>query len=188
MRYLLEGSLRRLGEKVEVNAQLISTETGAHVWADRLEGDRGKLGELQVDVVARLANSLGVKLVKAKAPRSMRERPNNSDAVDLAMRARARSNSGDGDSRSALLRVTSLAGADKVADSALALQPDDAPVHMAKAQAFFTKQQRRAATSQAETALAYDPNYADALATLSAETYSSGTAKAASPDLKPRFG
>ncbi|MBV9289923.1 MAG: guanylate cyclase, partial [Hyphomicrobiales bacterium] len=46
VRYLLEGSVRRLSEGVEVNAQLISTETGAHVWADRFEGDRGKLGEL----------------------------------------------------------------------------------------------------------------------------------------------
>jgi adenylate cyclase len=42
VRYLLEGSVRRLGEKVEVNAQLISTETEAHVWADRFEGDRSK--------------------------------------------------------------------------------------------------------------------------------------------------
>jgi adenylate cyclase len=86
VRYLLEGSVRRLGEKVEINAQLISTETGAHVWADRFEGERGKLGELQVDVVARLANSLGVELVKAEALRSMRERPGNPDAADLAMR------------------------------------------------------------------------------------------------------
>jgi TolB-like protein len=39
VRYLLEGSVRRLGEKVEVNAQLISTETGAHVWADRFDGE-----------------------------------------------------------------------------------------------------------------------------------------------------
>ena len=85
VRYLLEGSVRRIGEKVEVNAQLISTETGAHVWADRFEGERGKLGELQVDIVARLANSLGVELVKAEALRAARERPNNPDAVDLAM-------------------------------------------------------------------------------------------------------
>ena len=67
VRYVLEGSVRRLGEKVEVNAQLVSTETGAQVWADRFEGERGKLGELQVEVVSRLANSLGVELVKAEA-------------------------------------------------------------------------------------------------------------------------
>ena len=40
VRYVLEGSVRRLGEKVEVNAELVSTETGAHVWAERFEGER----------------------------------------------------------------------------------------------------------------------------------------------------
>ena len=90
VRYLLEGSVRRLGEKVEVNAQLISAETGAQVWADRFGGERSRLGELQVEFVSRLAHSLGVELVRAEALRSMRERPNNPDAVDLVMRARAR--------------------------------------------------------------------------------------------------
>jgi adenylate cyclase len=71
VRYLLEGSVRRLEDKVEINAQLISTETGAHVWADRFDGERSKLGELQVDVVSRLANTLGVELVKAEALRSI---------------------------------------------------------------------------------------------------------------------
>ena len=95
VRYLLEGSVRRLGEKVEINAQLISTETGAHVWADRFEGERSKLGELQVDVVARLANSLGVELVKAEALRSTREQSGNPDAVDLAMQGWATVYRGD---------------------------------------------------------------------------------------------
>ena len=58
VRYLLEGSVRRTGETVEVNAQLVSTETGAHVWADRFEGERSNLGKLQFEVVARLAHSL----------------------------------------------------------------------------------------------------------------------------------
>ncbi len=86
VRYVLEGSVRRVGESITLNAQLISTETGAHVWADRFEGDRSELGQLQIDFVARLANSLGVELVKAEALRAMRERPNNPDAVDLSMR------------------------------------------------------------------------------------------------------
>jgi TolB-like protein len=84
--YLLEGSVRRVGETITINAQLISTETGAHVWAERFEGERSKLGELQVEAVSRLARSLGVELVKAEALRAMRERRNNPDAVDLVMR------------------------------------------------------------------------------------------------------
>src|SRR5271170_3602796 len=87
VRYVLEGSVRRVGENITVNAQLISTETGAHVWADRFDGERSKLGELQVEFVARLANSLDVELVRAESLRGMRERPANPDAVDLTMRA-----------------------------------------------------------------------------------------------------
>ena len=86
VRYALEGSVRRVGETITVNAQLISTETGAHVWADRFEGDRAKLGQLQVEAVARIANALGVELVRAEAQRAGRERPENPDATDLAMR------------------------------------------------------------------------------------------------------
>jgi adenylate cyclase len=86
VRYLLEGNVRRVGETISINAQLISTETGAHVWADRFEGERSRLGELQVEFVSCLANSFGVELVKAEALRASRERPTNPDAVDLSMR------------------------------------------------------------------------------------------------------
>src|SRR5271168_4646059 len=86
VRYMLEGSLRRAGEKVEINAQLISTETGAHLWADRFEGERSNLGKLQFEVVARLANSLGWELNKAEVLRDERERPGDPDARDLTMR------------------------------------------------------------------------------------------------------
>jgi adenylate cyclase len=117
VRYLLEGSVRRLGEKVEVNAQLISTETGAHVWADRFEGERSKLGELQIDVVARLANSLGVELAKAEALRSTRERPGNPDAADLAMQAEVKEHSPDS--------KTNLNDAVTLSERALALDPQN---------------------------------------------------------------
>jgi adenylate cyclase len=86
VRYVPEGSVRRASENITVNAQLISTETGAHVWAGWFDGERGKLGQLQVDFVAGLANSLGVELVPAEALRGMRERPDNPDAVDRSMR------------------------------------------------------------------------------------------------------
>ena len=205
VRYVLEGSVSRLGEKVEVNAQLISTETGAHVWADRFDGERSKLGELQVEFVSRLAHSLGVELVRAEALRSMRERPNNPDAVDLVMRARARGGDSYVQSKSmnsdrialyeralaldpqnepAMVglsialnqRVNALwsedpagdaARAEKLADSAVALQPDDALAHNAKAMVFFAKRQWKAAIAQSGAALADDPNNASAHANVS---------------------
>ncbi len=88
VRYALEGSVRRGGEAITINAQLISTETGAHIWAERFEGERAKLGQLQVDVVARIANALGAELTRAESLRAVRERPDNPDAIDHAMRAR----------------------------------------------------------------------------------------------------
>jgi adenylate cyclase len=94
VRYALEGSVRRVGETIAVNAQLISTENGAHLWADRFDGERSKLGQLQVEFVSRLANSLGVELTRAEALRAARERPNNPDAVDLAMQGWAACNNG----------------------------------------------------------------------------------------------
>jgi TolB-like protein/DNA-binding winged helix-turn-helix (wHTH) protein len=117
VRYVLEGSVRRLGEKVEINAQLVSTQTGAHVWADRFEGERSKLGELQIDVVSRLANSLGAELVKAEALRSTRERPGNPDAADLAMLAQAKRNLPD--SKASRNEAVALA------ERALALDPQN---------------------------------------------------------------
>jgi adenylate cyclase len=203
VRYVLEGSVRRVVDKVEINAQLISTETGAQVWADRFEGDRSSLGRLQFEVVARLANSLGAELVKAEALRAMRERPNNPDAVDLTMRGRAALWNFNGANKStwndaiatferALTldpkNVSAMSGlataqlarpyggwsddpaadfarADKTADAALALRPDDSEAHLIKALLFERKSQWGSAIAEAETAIADDPNNARAIAT-----------------------
>ena len=91
VRYVLEGSVRRVGEMITVNAQLISAETGRNIGVDPFEGERRRLGQLHVEFVSRLANSLGVELIKAEALRAERERPDNPDAVDLAMRGWANS-------------------------------------------------------------------------------------------------
>jgi adenylate cyclase len=117
VRYVLEGSARRVGETITINAQLISTETGAQVWADRFEGERSKLGELQAETVSRLANSLGVELVKAEALRAMRQRPSNPDAVDLAMQAQDKFNVPDG--------KATLNDAVTLSERALALDPQN---------------------------------------------------------------
>ena len=127
VRYALEGSVRRVGETITVNAQLISTETGAHVWADRLEGERSRLGELQVEFVSRLANSLNVQLVQAESLRAMRERPMKPDAVDLAMRGTAAMNEG--------LTPEHMNKAIDYFDQALRLDPDDPQALIGKANA-----------------------------------------------------
>jgi adenylate cyclase len=85
VRYALEGSAQYSGGKIRVNAQLIDTETGAHLWADQFDADRSDLLEMQDDIVIRLSRALSVQLVDADLARAMRTRPGNLEAQDLAL-------------------------------------------------------------------------------------------------------
>jgi adenylate cyclase len=85
VRYVLEGSVRRSGNRVRVNTQLIDAATDAHLWAERFDRDTSDLFALQNEITSRLANALGVELIAAEAARST-EHP---DAVDYILRGRA---------------------------------------------------------------------------------------------------
>ena len=86
VRYVLEGSVRRMGDQVEVNAQLIDAESGTHVWADRFNTDRRNLAEAQNEITGRLAHTLDLQLVEAAGRRIEQEKGADPDASDLAMR------------------------------------------------------------------------------------------------------
>ena len=58
VRYVLEGSVRRAGDQVRVNVQLIDAESGAHLWADRFDTDRADLAKAQDAITGRLARTL----------------------------------------------------------------------------------------------------------------------------------
>jgi adenylate cyclase len=83
--YVLEGSVRRSGNQIRVNAQLIDAETDAHLWAERFDRDTGDLFALQNEITSRLANALGVELIVAEAARPT----DNPDALDFILRGRA---------------------------------------------------------------------------------------------------
>jgi TolB-like protein len=74
VRYVLEGSVRRSGSRVRVNAQLIDAETDVHLWAERFEGDAGDLFALQDEVTSRIAVELNLELVRAEVARPLRIR------------------------------------------------------------------------------------------------------------------
>jgi adenylate cyclase len=82
--YVLEGSVRRSGDQVQVNVQLIDAETGAETWADRFDTDRRNLAEAQDQITGRLARTLNLELVQAVG-RQIQNEP-NPDAQDLIMR------------------------------------------------------------------------------------------------------
>ena len=85
VRYLMEGSVRRSGNQVRVNAQLIDAEADAHLWAERFDGDTGDLFALQDEITSRIAVALNLELVTAEAGRTT-EHP---DALDCILRGRA---------------------------------------------------------------------------------------------------
>jgi adenylate cyclase len=70
VRYVVEGSVRRTGDQVQVNVQLIDTESGAHFWADRFDTDRRDLANAQSEIIFRLARMLNIKLIAAEVARS----------------------------------------------------------------------------------------------------------------------
>jgi TolB-like protein/Flp pilus assembly protein TadD len=85
VRYVLEGSVRRMGGTVRVNAQLIDAGTGAHLWAEQMDVDQSTLATLQDNfgIANRLARMLSVELVNVEGRRAPRA---DLDAVDLTMR------------------------------------------------------------------------------------------------------
>ena len=89
VRYVLEGSVRRTGDWVRVNAQLIDAENGAHIWADRIDTDRSRLMETQDEITGRLARTLDFELAEEMERRIERESPTKADSRDLVMRGRA---------------------------------------------------------------------------------------------------
>ena len=85
VRYVLEGSVRRSGNQVRVNTQLIDADTDAHLWAERFDRDMGDLFALQNEITGRIGNTLNLELVGVEAARPT-EHP---DALDYVFRGRA---------------------------------------------------------------------------------------------------
>src|SRR6202044_2695455 len=81
VRYVLEGSVQRGGNRMRVNVQLIDAETGSHLWADRFDKPLADLFDMQDEIVARLANALNAQLVAAEARRA--EQAPTPDSMDL---------------------------------------------------------------------------------------------------------
>jgi TolB-like protein len=81
VRYVLEGSVQRGGNRMRVNVQLIDAETGNHLWAERFDKPLADLFDMQDEIVARLAGTLNARLVAAEAARA--EQAPNPDSMDL---------------------------------------------------------------------------------------------------------
>jgi TolB-like protein/class 3 adenylate cyclase len=92
VRYVLEGSVQRSGNRLRVNVQLIDAETGAHLWAERFDKSVSDLFDMQDEIVARLANQLGTQFTAAEARRA--ELAPHPDSMDLYFQGMACVNKG----------------------------------------------------------------------------------------------
>jgi len=116
VRYLLDGSLRHSADRIYTNARLVDTQSGAQLWAERFESPRSQLGDTQMAIVRRIASALNFNLIQIEGNRSVHDRPDNPDALDLFMRARStldRANT-----------LKDLTQAQAQLEKAIALQPD----------------------------------------------------------------
>jgi adenylate cyclase len=114
VRYVLQGSVRRSGNRVRVNTQLIDTETNIHVWAERFDQATDDLFALQDEVTSQIAVALNLELIGAEAAR-LTDHP---DALDYILRGRAALYNYKGATREGLADAVGLF------EKALALNPE----------------------------------------------------------------
>ena len=115
VRYVLEGSVQRGGNRMRVNVQLIDAESGNHLWAERFDKPLADLFDMQDEIVARLAGALNTELIAAEARRA--EQAPNPDSMDHYFQGMAWLNKG--------LSLDNMAQARSFFDRALAANPDN---------------------------------------------------------------
>ena len=87
VRYVLEGSVQKAGSRVRITVQLIDVTSGAHVWADRVDGTLEDIFDLQDRITERVAGALQPSIRLAEIERARRKRPQDLGAYDYTMRA-----------------------------------------------------------------------------------------------------
>jgi adenylate cyclase len=86
VRYVLEGSVRRSGNQIRINAQLIDAMTGHHLWAERYDGTIGKIFALQDQITQKIVSALAVKLTGSEKELVGQKGTNNIEAYDAFLR------------------------------------------------------------------------------------------------------
>ena len=163
VRYVLEGSVRKSGDRVRIVGQLIDTATGAHVWAERYDRKSDDIFALQDEMTLSVVGAIEPSLRLAEAERVKRKRSDSLDAYDLVLQAQP-----DVYTRDPKLAPKAL----ELLDRALALDPTYALAHAYAAEANHTlflrgghdEANRTASIRHAEAAIAHGQDDALALA------------------------
>ena len=89
VKHILEGSVRKAGGKVRINAQLIDAQSGGHIWADRYDGDLEDIFSLQDNITAQIVSALQISLTPADKALAERKQTDSVEAYDLFLKGRA---------------------------------------------------------------------------------------------------
>jgi TolB-like protein/tetratricopeptide (TPR) repeat protein len=87
VRYVLEGGVRKTGNRLRITAQLIESDSGAHLWADRFDGAVDDVFDLQDQITDKVVGIVEPSLQRSEIERSRRKRPESLDAYDFYLRA-----------------------------------------------------------------------------------------------------
>ena len=163
VRYVLEGSVRKVADRVRITGQLIDTATGAHVWAERYDRKFDDIFTLQDEITLSVVGAIEPSLRLAEMERVKRKRPDSFDAYDLVLQAQS-----DVYSRIPERSRNALA----LLERALALDPTYALAHAYAAECYHSlflrgglrEENRTASIRRAEAAMANGPDDASALA------------------------
>jgi adenylate cyclase len=163
VRYVLEGSVRKAGGRLRVNAQLIDAGNGAHVWADRYDGALDDVFEFQDRITETIVGIVEPNVRRAEIDRARRKRPDSLDAYDLYLQAAPHFASAMPEDSEAAVPLL---------EQALKLDPQYAPAHALMALALETRFARgghkkadaEASVRHARAAVAYGADDSTALA------------------------
>jgi TolB-like protein len=163
VRYVLEGSVRKAGQRVRITGQLVEAETGVHIWAERYDRPLDDIFALQDEITLNVVGAIEPSLREAEIERVKRKRPENLDAYDLVLRALP---------HVFLAMPADVAKAVPLLERALTIEGDYAGAHGLLAwchQIFFARRgynqaSHDAAIRHARAALAYGRDNATALA------------------------
>jgi TolB-like protein/Tfp pilus assembly protein PilF len=133
VRYLLEGSVRKAGNRVRITTQLIEAQTGMHLWAERYDRLLDDIFALQDEITTSVIGAIEPSLRKVEVERVTRKRPDNLDAYDLVLRALPFT-------RHAM--VDGAAAAIPLFEKALALEPNYAFAHAMLARCYHVRYSR----------------------------------------------
>jgi adenylate cyclase len=89
VKHILEGSVRKMGAKLRVNAQLIGAVSGGHIWAERYDGDMADIFEFQDNIREQIFSALQVSLTPTDKALTERKPTDNVEAYDLFLKGRA---------------------------------------------------------------------------------------------------